>query len=140
MTNDQLTLDLGLDDINTITIKGDRSLYTVSAPSLTSITGGLTYTNDWATTSSITLGGTTLTEEKVKVLDDMKEWMSQVDSKLAILRPNPKLEAEWTELKKLREKYIQLEKTLEEKSKEQRRSYRSCRKSNSSLTKRSIQS
>ena len=110
MTNDQLTLDLGLDDINTITIKGDRSLYTVSAPSLTSITGGLTYTNDWATTSSITLGGTTLTEEKVKVLDDMKEWMSQVDSKLAILRPNPKLEAEWTELKKLREKYIQLEK------------------------------
>jgi hypothetical protein len=117
MTNDQLTLDLGLDDINTITIKGDRSLYTVSAPSLTSITGGLTYTNDWATTSSITLGGTTLTEEKVKVLDDMKEWMSQVDSKLAILRPNPKLEAEWTELKKLREKYIQLEKTLEEKAK-----------------------
>jgi hypothetical protein len=117
MTNDQLTLDLGLDDINTITIKGDRSLYTVSAPSLTSITGGLTYTNDWATTSSITLGGTTLTEEKVKVLDDMKEWMSQVDSKLAILRPNPKLEAEWTELKELREKYIQLEKTLEEKSK-----------------------
>jgi hypothetical protein len=117
MTNDQLTLDLGLDDINTITIKGDRSLYTVSAPSLTSITGGLTYTNDWATTSSITLGGTTLTEEKVKVLDDMKEWMSQVDSKLAILRPNPKLEAEWTELKELREKYIQLEKTLEEKAK-----------------------
>ena len=120
MANDQLTLDLGLDDINTITIKGDRSLYTVSAPSLTSITGGLTYTNDWATTSSITLGGTTLTEEKVKVLDDMKdmkEWMSQVDSKLAILRPNPKLEAEWTELKKLREKYIQLEKTLEEKAK-----------------------
>jgi hypothetical protein len=120
MTNDQLTLDLGLDDINTITIKGDRSLYTVSAPSLTSITGGLTYTNDWATTSSITLGGTTLTEEKIKVLDDMKdmkEWMSQVDSKLAILRPNPKLEAEWTELKKLREKYIQLEKTLEEKAK-----------------------
>ena len=117
MTNDQLTLDLGLDDINTITIKGDRSLYTVSAPSLTSITGGLTYTNDWATTSSITLGGSTLTEEKVKVLDDMKEWMSQVDSKLAILRPNPKLEAEWTELKKLREKYIQLEKTLEEKAK-----------------------
>jgi len=118
MTNDQLTLDLGLDDINTITIKGDRSLYTVSAPNLTSgYTGDLTYTNDWATTSSITLGGTTLTEEKVKVLDDMKEWMSQVDSKLAILRPNTELEAEWTELKELREKYIQLEKTLEEKSK-----------------------
>jgi hypothetical protein len=124
MTNDQLTLDLGLDDINTITIKGDRSLYTVSAPSLTTgysgYTGGFTYTNDLSTTPSITLGGTTLTEEKIKVLDDMKdmkEWMSQVDSKLAILRPNPKLEAEWTELKKLREKYIQLEKTLEEKAK-----------------------
>ena len=124
MTNDQLTLDLGLDDINTITIKGDRSLYTVSAPNLTTgYTGDLTYTKDWiqsydwATTSSITLGGTTLTEEKVKVLDDMKEWMSQVDYKLAILRPNTELEAEWTELKELREKYIQLEKTLEEKSK-----------------------
>tara|TARA_B110000503_G_scaffold54524_1_gene87584 strand:- start:951 stop:1358 length:408 start_codon:yes stop_codon:yes gene_type:complete len=127
MTNDQLTLDLGLDDINTITIKGDRSLYTVSAPNLTTgYTGDLTYTKDWiqsydwATTPSITLGGTTLTEEKIKVLDDMKdmkEWMSQVDSKLAILRPNPKLEAEWTELKELREKYIQLEKTLEEKAK-----------------------
>ena len=127
MTNDQLTLDLGLDDINTITIKGDRSLYTVSAPNLTTgYTGDLTYTKDWiqsydwATTPSITLGGTTLTEEKIKVLDDMKdmkEWMSQVDSKLAILRPNPKLEAEWTELKELRDRYVELETELTEKAK-----------------------
>ena len=78
-------------------------------------TVGTTFTDNW--TAGITLGGTTLTEEKVKVLDDMKEWMSSVDEKLAILKPNPDLEDRWEELKSLREQYIALEKDLLDKEK-----------------------
>ena len=66
--------------------------------------------------NSYAITTTTLTDEKVKVLDEMKEWMSEVDSKLAILKPNEKLEEEWAELKELRNRYVALEKELTEKS------------------------
>ena len=111
MINDQLTLDL--DDSFTI----NSSSYAITTPTISNgtITTGTTFTDNW--TSGITLGGTTLTEEKVKVLDDMKEWMSSVDEKLAILKPNPDLEDRWEELKSLREQYIELEKDLLNKEK-----------------------
>ena len=110
MTNDQLILDL--DDVSVDTISISSGSYTVTSPSSITTT---TLTDNW--TSGITLGGTTLTEEKVKVLDDMKEWMSSVDEKLAILKPNPDLEDRWEELKSLREQYIELEKDLLNKEK-----------------------
>ncbi len=112
MTNDQLILDL--DDVSVDTISISSGSYTVTSPSSSSITT-TTLTDNW--TSGITLGGTTLTEEKVKVLDDIKEWMNEVDSKLAILKPNEALEEEWSELKELRERYVKLEKELTEKTK-----------------------
>ena len=111
MMNDQLILDL--DDVSVDTISISSGSYTVTSPS--SITTTTTLTDNW--TSGITLGGTTLTEEKVKVLDDIKEWMNEVDSKLAILKPNEALEEEWSELKELRERYVKLEKELTEKTK-----------------------
>ena len=110
MTTDQLTLDL--DDVSVDTISISSGSYTVTSPSSITTT---TLTDNW--TSGITLGGTTLTEEKVKVLDDIKEWMNEVDSKLAILKPNEALEEEWSELKELRERYVKLEKELTEKTK-----------------------
>ena len=111
MINDQLTLDL--DDTFTI----NSGSYTVTTPTISNgtITTGTTFTDNW--TSGITLGGTTLTEEKLKVLDDIKEWMNEVDAKLAILKPNEELEEQWDELKELRNRYVELEAELTEKAK-----------------------
>ena len=43
---------------------------------------------------------------------DMREWFESVESRLAILRPNPDLEAEWSELAELRMKYVELERDI----------------------------
>ena len=111
MINDQLTLDL--DDSFTI----NSGSYAITTPTISNgtITTGTTFTDNW--TAGITLGGTTLTEEKVKVLDDIKEWMNEVDAKLAILKPNEELEEQWDELKELRNRYVELEAELTEKAK-----------------------
>jgi len=45
----------------------------------------------------------------------LKEFMNNVEERLAILKPNPALEDRWTELKELRNKYVELEKELLEK-------------------------
>lgn len=42
----------------------------------------------------------------------LKEFMSNVEERLAILKPNPELEDRWEELKELRNKYVKLEKEL----------------------------
>jgi hypothetical protein len=46
---------------------------------------------------------------------DMREWFESIESRLCILRPNPELEAEWSELNKLRTQYVELERELLEK-------------------------
>ena len=46
---------------------------------------------------------------------DMREWFESVESRLAILNPNPELEQEWSELAELRMKYVELERRLLEK-------------------------
>ena len=46
---------------------------------------------------------------------DMREWFESVESRLSILQPNPKLEAEWSELAELRQRYVELERRLLEK-------------------------
>ena len=45
----------------------------------------------------------------------LKEFMNNVEERLAILKPNPALEDRWSELKELRNKYVELEKELLEK-------------------------
>ena len=42
----------------------------------------------------------------------MREWFESVESRLAILHPNPELEAEWSELAELRTRYVELEREL----------------------------
>jgi len=49
--------------------------------------------------------------------NSLKDFMESVSMRLALLVPNPKLEAEWEELKTLGEAYRALEKDLTEKSK-----------------------
>ena len=45
----------------------------------------------------------------------MREWFESVESRLAILQPNTKLEAEYEELAELSRQYRELEKRLLEK-------------------------
>ena len=47
----------------------------------------------------------------------LKTWMEAVESRLAILQPNTKLEAEWAELKELGDRYRAMEKEIHDKMK-----------------------
>jgi len=46
----------------------------------------------------------------------MKAWMEKVEEQLNIMVPNPELEKEWDELKKLGDRYRKLEKKCKEKA------------------------
>ena len=46
----------------------------------------------------------------------MRSWMEKVEERLNILTPNPELEKEWDQLRKLGERYRKLEKKCQEKS------------------------
>lgn len=43
---------------------------------------------------------------------DMREWFETVEARLAMLKPNPKLEQGWEELANLRQQYVELERKL----------------------------
>lgn len=46
----------------------------------------------------------------------MSAWMAKVEERLNILTPNPKLEKEWDDLRRLGERYRKLEKKCREKA------------------------
>ena len=46
----------------------------------------------------------------------MKAWMEAVEERLNILTPNPELEADWDDLRRLGERYQKLEKKCQEKA------------------------
>ena len=46
----------------------------------------------------------------------MKAWMEKVEERLNILTPNPELEKDWDDLRKLGERYRRLEKKCKEKA------------------------
>jgi len=46
----------------------------------------------------------------------LKTWMEKVEERLNILTPNPEMETEWDQLRKLGERYRKLEKKCKEKS------------------------
>ena len=121
--NSQMDLDLDLDNLDLSDYSFDNNS-TVTISSGTNIldslsTDSFTLNSTWDTSynDTITIGGQTLTEHKLKALDGLQEWQEEVNKKLAILQPNPKLEEEWEELKELRQRYVELEKELTEKSK-----------------------
>jgi hypothetical protein len=47
----------------------------------------------------------------------MNRWMEQMEQRLNILTPNPELEKEWDELRRLGERYRKLEEICQEKAK-----------------------
>tara|TARA_R110000824_G_scaffold179120_1_gene359194 strand:- start:180 stop:557 length:378 start_codon:yes stop_codon:yes gene_type:complete len=118
MTTDPIyQMNLDLDTYKAYT----PSNSTVSITSGTSATtaGTFTLNSNWDTSYNdcITIGGQTITESKLKVLDGLQDWQEEVNKKLAILQPNSELEEQWTELKEIRERYVKLEKELIEKNK-----------------------
>ena len=46
----------------------------------------------------------------------LKDWMEKVEERLNILTPNPELEKEWDDLRRLGERYRKLEKKCKEKA------------------------
>jgi len=100
-----------------------QDLYSVTMPT----TGSYTYaTNTTAQPWSISTNGTNSTLSVQGDADfggdvrvqgrSLAEFMQQVEQRLNILQPNPKLEAEWDELRELGEQYRRLEQELEEKA------------------------
>jgi hypothetical protein len=83
----------------------------------------------WTTSPIYTTGtggGGTLQSGKVHIQGEnadlvigdksMKAWMEKVEERLNILTPNPELEKEWDDLRKLGERYRKLEKKCQEKA------------------------
>ena len=106
---------------------GSSTVYTTNSPyqNLTTITG----------TSVNSLIGSSATDYNMKVEQSgqidikgekadiringksMNKWMEQVEQRLNILTPNPELEKEWDDLRRLGERYRKLEKKCQEKAK-----------------------
>ena len=119
MNKDNDIFTISLDDINMNTI----DTVTLTSPNYTYDT---TYTVDYDQLSGANGWGTTSIQSGLDITGEdaditlngksMRDWMSKVEERLAILEPNPELEAEWTELKELGERYRALEQELQEKS------------------------
>jgi hypothetical protein len=91
-------------------------------------TGGYTYTTTgtgannptWTAVNdhgALSVQGDAVFNGDVRVQGrSLAEFMEQVEQRLNMLQPNPKLEAEWDQLRELGEQYRRLEQELEEKA------------------------
>lgn len=124
--DNQYDLDL---DISDITVDDDV-LGASSASTFTiSIDDTISYNNSYSSYSfgdytynpgvDITAGDLTVHQEGDIKLGDLslKDFIEKVEERMNILRPNPELEEQWNELKKLGDAYRKLEKELLEKNK-----------------------
>jgi len=85
--------------------------FTVNLDNLDSLSDTITVSSDWNWGHN---KGIQVDEDADITLGDksLKEFMNNVEERLAILKPNPELEDRWEELKELRNKYVELEKEL----------------------------
>lgn len=80
--------------------------------------GGITYTTatgvgNWATATQAKVK---ITEEDIEIKGtSLANVLKTLEERLAILQPNPKLEAQFEQLADLRRQYIELENELKEK-------------------------
>jgi hypothetical protein len=91
---------------------GTSTTYTLGAS-----TG--TYFNETENTVSISRDGIVMKPEADLVIGgkSIKTMLERIESRLALLEPNTKLEEEWAELKRLGDAYRELEKEIQEKTK-----------------------
>ena len=105
--------------------------YSASIVGSNTMLGGTGYTYTTNTTSpwiSTGIGATTHVDQSgtiqirgedadIKINDkSMVAWMEKVEERLNILTPNPELEADWDDLRRLGERYRKLEKKCREKA------------------------
>ena len=97
----------------------------VSSPvwtTTTNNTGGYTFSNQNIQPSTLANGTGGKVHIQGKDADlvigdkSLKTWMEKVEERLNILTPNPELEAEWDDLRRLGERYRKLEKKCREKA------------------------
>lgn len=75
----------------------------------------ITGSSNYSYSSDIQVGKTRITDDDIMFGNvSLKSVILKFEERLAILIPNPKIEAEFEELKVLREQYIELEKKLTE--------------------------
>jgi hypothetical protein len=130
MTN-HITSGTGTDTIDWGASAGWSTTGTVIPGSITAIGGGTGYTYTTNTTSPWISGSSNATvniaqsgtlelrgkNPDIKINDkSMVAWMEKVEERLNILTPNPELEAEWDELRRLGNRYRALEKKCKEKA------------------------
>jgi hypothetical protein len=135
LTTDQLngltTVDLSaFNASSTLSITG--GVQGASGQYMTSGTAG-NYTwqtpNVWTTTGTASAIGTPMTVHQRGLIElqgedadikingkSMSAWMARVEERLNILTPNPELEKDWDDLRKLGERYRRLEKKCKEKA------------------------
>ena len=139
-----LTADSYYGAVPTLTVSNGGVGYqsdTISTISLTNNTGGYTISGLNGATGSNTVWTTNTTAGNYHVNDpaavlsaggridltgdaadvningkSLKGWMEKVEARLNILTPNPELEREWDELRRLGERYRKLEKKCQEKA------------------------
>lgn len=139
-----LTADPYYGAVPTLTVSNGGVGYqsdTISTISLTNNTGGYTISGLNGATGSNTVWTTNTTAGNYHVNDpaavlsaggrmdltgdaadvningkSLKGWMEKVEARLNILTPNPELEKEWDELRRLGERYRKLEKKCQEKA------------------------
>jgi len=106
ITLDDVTIDV-TSITNTIVSTSNMSdVYTIANNNTLSCANVTPLGIDMHKNADITVGG-----------KSMREFMEQVNERLAMLEPNKKLEAEWAELKELGDQYRAMEQDLLEKAK-----------------------
>ena len=113
----------GSHTIDTYSIDTSTGTYNLGMNNITGISGGYTIAGSagWGANPSVSMShnGIQVTESADIKLGDvsLKDFINKIEQRLALLTPNPELEKEWDELKKLGDKYRKLEKHITEKMK-----------------------
>lgn len=123
MTTDTITWTTAADCITTGTSQPNYSASIVGSPSYTYTTNT---TSPWINTSvsdnTMIVGQSGAVQIRgedadIKINDkSMVAWMEKVEERLNILTPNPELEKEWDDLRRLGNRYRALERKCKEKA------------------------
>jgi hypothetical protein len=79
------------------------------------ITGGTGITNPWATSTTANAGKLTLNGDNADIEINGVSLMSVLQERLNVLIPNPEIESEWEELKRIGDEYRAVEADIKEK-------------------------
>ena len=108
-----------INDVSTIDLTNDvytSTLLTTGTLTVASSDWGININPDFQVPGDAHFQGDIAIQGDVSVQgQSLKSWMQQVEQRLAIMRPNPDLEAEFTELRELGDQYRKLETELQDK-------------------------